>query len=295
VNTTANDHAATIEQASRDVGTWYAAARRLDGPGSFSLRDDEVVPIASTFKVLLALEVADRFVGGELQPETHLLVTPEQQCPGGAGLNRFTHPVSVSLANLLCLALAISDNTASDLLLELVGLDAVHARAEALGLETMRVVGSCRALLRNAGEDYGYATEAAAVEGDWAPLTDDAELVLERTTRASVADLAQLASLLASERAARPQACRRVREAMRRQVWASRFAAGFRPPAWTRAGKTGTLGPWRGEVGIVTRHDGVQLAVAVIVRQHRPDISDAVVDAAVGDVARSAVGLALQA
>jgi beta-lactamase class A len=291
---TATDHAAAIEQASRDVGSFYAAARRLDAPGSFGLREDEVVPIASTFKVLLALEVADRFVSGELRPDTQLLITPEQQCPGGAGLNRFTRPVSVSLANLLCLCLAISDNTASDLLLELVGLDAVHARAEALGLETVHVVGSCRALLRNAGEDYGYATEAEAIEADWAPQTDATELVLERTTRASMKDLAQLASLLAGEQAARPQACRRVREAMRRQVWASRFAAGFSPPVWTRAGKTGTLGPWRGEVGIVTRHDGVQLAVAVMVRQHRVDLADAVVDAAVGTVARSAVELALQ-
>jgi beta-lactamase class A len=292
---TATDHAAAIEQASRDVGSFYAAARRLDGPGSFSLRDTEVVPIASAFKVLLALEVADAFARGELRPDTQMRVAVEQHCPGGAGLNRFTHPVSISLANMLCLSLAISDNTASDLLLELVGLDAVHARAEALGLETMRIVGSCRTLLRNAGEDYGYATEAEAVAGDWAPKTDADELVLERTTRASVADLARLASLLAQEQAARPQACRRVRESMRRQVWTSRFAAAFCPPAWTRAGKTGTLGPWRGEVGIVTRHDGVQLAVAVMVRQHRTEISDAVVDAAVGDVARSAVGLALQA
>jgi len=289
------DHAAAIEQASRDVGTWYVAARRLDGPGSFSLRDADVVPIASTFKVLLALEIADAFARGDLQPDTHLQVDVEQHCPGGAGLNRFSRPVSVSLANLLCLSLAISDNTASDLLLELVGVDAVRARAETLGLETMRIVGGCRTLLRNAGEDYGYASETEAIEADWTPTTDAADLALERTTRASVADLARLASLLAHEQAARPQACRRVRDAMRRQVWTSRFAAAFCPPAWIRAGKTGTLTPWRGEVGVVTRHDGVQLAVAVMVRQHRVDLSDAVVDAAVGAVARGAVELALRA
>ena len=289
------DHATAIEQASRDVGVWYVAARRLDGPGSFGLRDAEVVPIASTFKVLLALEVADAFARGDVLPDAQVTVTAEQRCPGGAGLNNFAHPVTISTADLLYLCLALSDNTASDLLLEQVGLDALHARAEALGLETMRVVGSCRTLLRNAGDDFGYATEAEAVEADWAPTTDVAELVLERTTRASTADLARLASLLAREQAARPEACRMVREAMRRQVWTSRFAGTFSPPAWIRAGKTGTLQPWRGEFGVVTRHDGVQLAVAVMVRQHRLDIPDAVVDAAVGTVARGAVGLALAA
>lgn len=288
-------HVTAIEQASWDVGAWYVAARRVDGPGSFGLRDDEVVPIASAFKVLLALEVADAFARGDLRPDAEVRVTAAQHCPGGAGLNRFAHPATIALADLLYLCLALSDNTASDLLLERVGVDALHARAAALGLETLRIVGSCRALLRNAGEDFGYATEADAVGADWAPTTDAADLVRERTTRASAADLVRLASLLASEQAARPEACRLVRELMRRQVWTSRFAAGFCAPDWTRAAKTGTLQPWRGEFGVVTRHDGVRVAVAVIVRQHRLDTPDAVVDAAVGAVARSAVGLALEA
>jgi beta-lactamase class A len=289
------DHATAIEQASRDVGTWYVAAQRVDGPGSFGLRDAEVIPIASTFKVLLALEVADAFARGTLWPDLRVRVTAEQHSPGGAGLNNFAHPVTISLADLLYLCLTLSDNTASDLLLEQVGLDALRARAKALGLETVRVVGSCRTLLRTAGEDFGYATEAEAIAADWAPTTDASDLVLERTARGSTADLARLASLLASDQAAWPEACRLVRDVMRRQVWTTRFAAAFTPPAWTRVSKTGTLAPWRGEVGVVTRHDGVQVAIAVMVRQHRLDIPDAVVDAAVGTVARSAVALALEA
>jgi beta-lactamase class A len=289
------DHSTTIEQVSRDVGTCHVACHRLDGPGSFSLRDSVVVPIASMFKVLLALEVADAFARGDLQPDAQLRVSAEQHCPGGLGLNQFAHPVTISLADLLYLCLAWSDNTASDLLLEHIGLDALHARAEALGLESVRVVGNCRTLLRNAGEDLGYASEAEAVEADWAPTTDAADLVPDRTTRASTADLARLGSLLALEQAARPEACRLVRDLMRRQVWTFRFAGAFSPPAWIRASKTGTLQPWRGELGVVTQRDGAQLAVAVVVRQHRLDTPDEVVDSAVGAVARSAVGLALKA
>jgi beta-lactamase class A len=287
------DHWTTIEQASRDVGTFHVACRRLDEPGSFSLRDTEVVPIASMFKVLLALEVAEAFARRDLRPDAQLRVTTDQHCPGGLGLNQFTRPAAISMADLLYLSLALSDNTASDLLLAHIGLDALHARAEALGLETVHVVGNCRTLLRNAGEDLGYASEAEAVEADWAPTTDAADLVLERTTRASTADLAQLASLLALERAVRREACRLVRDLMRRQVWKFRFAGAFSPPAWTRAAKTGTLQPWRGEFGVLARRDGAQLAVAVVVRQHRRDTPDAVVDRAVGAVARSAAGLTL--
>lgn len=286
------DHAATIERLSQDVGTCHVAARRLDRPGSFSLRDTEVVPIASIFKVLLALEVAEAFARGDLRPDAQLRVTPGQHTPGGFGLNQFTGSATIAMADLLYMSLAWSDNTAADVLFEQIGLDALHARAQTLGLETVRIVGDCRTLLRNAGEDLGYGSEAEAVAADWAPTTDAADLVLERTARASAADLARLGSLLARDRAARPEACRLVRDLMRRQVWTFRFAGAFSPPTWIRASKTGTLAPWRGELGLLTRHDGVQMAVAVMLRQHRIDLPDAVVDQAVGEIARSAAELA---
>ena len=288
-----SDRLATIERLSRDVGTWHVAARRLDGPGSFSLRETEVVPIASMFKVLLALEVAEGFARGELRPDAPVQITAEQHSPGGFGLNQFTAPATVSLADLLYMSMAWSDNTAADVLLEHVGLDALHARAQGLGLESVRIVGNVRTLLRNAGEDFGYGSEAEAVAADWAPTTDAADLALERTTRASTADLARLGSLLALDQAARPEACRLVRDVMRRQVWSFRFAGAFSPPSWTLVAKTGTLAPWRGELGVLTRDDGVQLAVAVMVRQHRIDIPDAVVDQAVGEIALVAAELAV--
>lgn len=275
------------------MGTCFVSCRRLDGPGSFTVREHEVVPIASMYKVLLALEVADAFASGELRPETRIHVSAEQHTPGGLGLNQLSYPAEISLADLLYLSLALSDNTASDLLLSYVGLDALHARARALGLTTVQVVGDCQTLLRNAGEDFGYASEAAAVAADWAPRTDAADLVLDRTTRASMADLVQLGSLLALEQAARPEACGVVGDLMARQVWMSRFAAAFPLDAWTRTAKTGTLAPWRGEFGVLTRRDGVQLAVAVMLRQHHCGTPDAVVDQAVATVAHSAVALVL--
>lgn len=287
------DPGKAIERVSREVGTCYVSCRRLDGPGAFAVAEREVVPIASMYKVLLALEVADAFESGKLGPDARLRVRKEQHSPGGLGLNQLTHAVDISLMDLLYLSLALSDNTASDLLLSYVGLDALHARAEALGLATVRTVGDCRSLLRQAGEDFGYPSEEAAAAADWAPPSDTADLVLNRTTRACMADLVELATLLAAGKAAQPQACSVVGDLMARQVWITRFAAAFPADAWTRTTKTGTLAPWRGEFGVVTRRDGVQLAVAVVIRQHHYDIAEAVVDHAIATVAHSAVELAL--
>nr|WP_281353635.1 serine hydrolase [Phytoactinopolyspora mesophila] len=273
------------------MGTCFVSCRRLDSPGSFAVRDRDVVPIASMYKVLVALEVADAFASGALLPSARVTVGAEQHSVGGLGMNEFAHPVEISLVDLLYLSLAWSDNTASDLLLSYVGLDALHARARALELETMQVVGGCRTLLRNAGEDFGYLTETAAAAADWDPPTDTADLKLNRTTRASMADLVQLGSLLASEQAAQPDACRVVSDLMTRQISKSRFAAAFPDDSWTRISKTGTLAPWRGEFGLLTRNDGAQLALAVVLRQHHAATPDAIVDQAIADVARSAVAV----
>src|SRR5690606_33691342 len=125
------------------------------------------------------------------------------------------------------------------------------------------------------------------------PPEDTADPVLDRTTRASMADMVKLGSLLARDQAAHPEACSMVRTLMGRQVWTHRFAAAFPSDRWTRNTKTGTLSPWRGEFGIVTRDDGVKLVLAVMLRQHDTGTSDAVADDAVADAARSAAALVM--
>lgn len=289
------DPLAQIERADAEIGRFHVVAIRLDEPGSFLRRENEVVPIASMFKVLLALEVAEAFVCGRLDASSLVDVTPDRHSPGGIGLNQFAHPVRLSLYDLLYLSLALSDNTASDLLLDRVGVGALHARAQALNLTTMSVMGDCRQLLAAAGRDLGYATSAEAEVADWTPPSDTADFVLERTTRASMTDLANLATLLAAGRAASPRACQLVTELMARQIWTTRFASSFVQPEWTLFSKTGTLSPWRGEVGVVTREDGARVALAVAVRQHHAGASEAVVDGAVATVAANAVALALTA
>jgi beta-lactamase class A len=286
------DHRERIAQLSRNVGNFHIACRRLDAPGEFVLRDLETVPIASMYKVLLALEVADAFERGDLAPDTILHVVPAQHSPGGFGVTEFAYPVDVALRDLLYMSLAWSDNTSADLLLELVGLDAVVARARGLGLASVGIVGGCRTLLSNAGRDFGYVTDTEAELSDWVPTSDASDLLLDRTTRASVADLSRLAELIDAESAASPGACRLVRDLMSRQIWTTRFAYSFPTPGWTRATKTGTLSPWRGEFGILCRADGARFALAVVVRQHYASSLGDVVDRAVSAVASSAIAIA---
>lgn len=274
-----------LEKAA-GFGRFFVDCREIDGPRRYSLDGDAVVPIASMYKVVLALEVADRIASGDLDADELIVIEPHEHTPAGEGLNHFSRPAAITRPDLMYLALAWSDNTASDVLLREVGVEAVHARARQVGLSHFSLVGDCRTLLNFAGEDLGYPCEDAAAQADWAPRLDDDDLALHRTNTATPAELSHLAVMLQQDAAAHPAACRMVRDAMAQQVWRARFGTAFPAPRWRLASKTGTLPPWRGEFGIV--QDGLsQLAITVIVRQHRAAATDVEIDQQVSLVARA--------
>lgn len=86
-----------IEAADTQVGRFYISAHRLDGPGAFAVREREAVPIASMYKVLLALEVAERISTGVLDPHELIAVDPVNHTPAGVGLNQFRWPAYVAV------------------------------------------------------------------------------------------------------------------------------------------------------------------------------------------------------
>lgn len=98
-----------------------------------------VVPAASTIKVLVSAAfwiAADR---GELDPGRRVAVgaTP---APGGGGLLESMHPdTAPALADLDLLMLAVSDNAATNVLIDAVGMARVNALAERLGLGGTRL------------------------------------------------------------------------------------------------------------------------------------------------------------
>ncbi|WP_223693307.1 serine hydrolase [Leifsonia poae] len=112
------------------------SARATDlatGAVLFSVDDHVVMPTASIGKVLLLVEVAARLQTGELSPLTLLDRSPADAV-GDSGIWQHLQAPSLPVADLAALVGATSDNLATNVLLRRVGLDAVSARTEALGL-----------------------------------------------------------------------------------------------------------------------------------------------------------------
>lgn len=103
---------------------------------------DESFPMASTFKVPVAVQLLTRVDKGELTLDSMINLRPGDLHPGSGTLTQlFNQPgVALSVRNVMDLMLRISDNSAADIMLRTAGgPQAVDARLAALGVHGIRV------------------------------------------------------------------------------------------------------------------------------------------------------------
>lgn len=275
-------------------------ARAVGGDAEVGHLPDDLVPLASTFKVLVLLELHRQAAAGELDLARRLVVTPDDRVLGPTGLSILTDPVELSLRDLAVQMTAVSDNTATDVVMGVVGVDRMAATAAELGLDSLAVPHTCREVLDGLGRDAGTGDAAgfAALELD-ALAPDARDELAERirrsptlapsgTNQATSRDLTRLLELVWTDAAGPPAACAEVRRVLGLQVFRDRLASGF-PDAVAVAGKTGTLPFLRNEIGVVTDPDGRSWAVAVSVTTDRWGYRLPELDWLVGWSARAAV------
>jgi beta-lactamase class A len=99
----------------------------------FSVDDHLSVPTASIGKVLLLIEVAARLSAGD-KTAHGILNRTAQDSVADSGLWQHLQVPALPVGDLAALVGAASDNLATNVLIRRVGLDAVRARGEALGL-----------------------------------------------------------------------------------------------------------------------------------------------------------------
>lgn len=124
----------------------------------FSHNEHEHFPMASTYKVPIAIQCLTLVDQGMLDLTT--LITPKltEIRPEAGILNKRFHipGIALSIHNLIRLMIEVSDNTATDLILNLSGgPQAVTARLKAAKIENMRIDRSC---LRLIAEHEGIET-----------------------------------------------------------------------------------------------------------------------------------------
>lgn len=120
-------------------GVMGVAAVHLDTGEIVAVNADTRFPTASGIKTAVMVEVFQRVGAGTLALD-RAVTLPADARVGGSGVLKELHAgASLTVADLLFLMIGISDNTATNLLIGLVGTQAVNARMVALGLPHTRL------------------------------------------------------------------------------------------------------------------------------------------------------------
>lgn len=105
----------------------------------FGIHADDVFPTASTIKIHILTQLLLRAEQGEIDL-AHKIALICDACTGGSGvLTHLEGDVQLSLHDLAILMIIVSDNTATNLCIDLAGFDAVNALLDDLGLHWTRL------------------------------------------------------------------------------------------------------------------------------------------------------------
>ena len=237
---------AHIERAEQDSGGAISlAAMDLQTGATTEYHAERKVKTASVIKLPILIHVALSTSEGALDWNEKLTLTDAEKVGGAGVLTGLTTGLPFSLRDLCWLMIALSDNTATNMIIERIGVAPVNLRMRELGLRTT-------VLHRKA---YSPDTPESAVYG--MGVTTPGEML-------------RLLVLLHHSEIGNAAVCAAVREFLAAQQIRDRIPR-FLPPDWHYLGKPGSIDGVRNDVGIVTAPDGRAFALALFC-QHLPDM-----------------------
>ncbi|MFI8568533.1 serine hydrolase [Rhodococcus sp. NPDC078407] len=270
----------------------WVRAERIDGTGTVvDVEGDEPVVAASVWKVVLLVAAARAFDEGSLTATDSVRLVPAQCSPGPTGISSYADPVTMSWRDIARSMITVSDNAAADALLGALGLDALTRVIEDLGLEQTRIVGGTKALGDQIVRDTGRlsADEALGLLASNYTVVDSAGFDPAYTSCTTPRDSNAVLRSIWRRTAASPEQCLYMKQVLSQQVWPHRIRSGIPYPDVPVAGKTGTVGPIRNEVAVVSFPGEEPVTVSVFTRAARMDSYLPLVDQAIGTAARIAV------
>lgn len=223
------------------AGTVSLHAQNLDTGAVYSIDGDRAVRTASTIKVAVMIEAFAQVNAGTLHWNEPLTLTRESRTAGSGILPAFGDGLTFTLRDAVNLMMMVSDNTATNLVIDRVTADAVNARLSSLGLTVTR-------LMRRIG---------AGGESAEGKLPENQKF---GTGRSSAREMVRLMELLERGQVVSPTASREMLNLMRRE----QGGQGIWREWWKlpKATKAGALDRLRSNVGILYHPKG-KIALAI--------------------------------
>jgi len=245
-----------IEQiASAAKGRVGVAAEVLETGESVSLNPHGQFPMQSVYKLPIGMAVLAQVDNGKLKLEQKVRVEKSDFVRLGQASpvrDRYPNGVELTLSELLRFTVSESDGTTSDVVLDLVGIEAVTKYLNELGINEIVVANSEKEIGRDRETQYR----------NWASPHGAVQLLRSLHERRGLSEQSQ--QLLLKYMTETPTSAKRLK--------------GLLPKTVVVAHKTGTGGsndgvaPATNDIGLITLPDGRHLAIAVFVSDARADL-----------------------
>lgn len=226
-------------------------ARDLKGDESFGINQRETFPTASMIKLPILTELFRQVEAGQLDLDEPREVKASDHVGGSGLLRHMTAGIRLPLRDLAYLMISVSDNTATNLCIDLVGIDAVNRLMHDLG---------CPGLVLRHKIDFGHAWTEPEHLGVGTP--EDFARLLAKVWRHEILspdacdEMLRMMAGVGADRAGRYLPVNPYAREMAEHGLATEAAVQF-------AGKTGGLVGVRGQVAVVW-NDNLAYVLAIM-------------------------------
>jgi beta-lactamase class A len=248
----AGDLEARLLEMSKQIdGRVALYARNLDSGREVGINADEPVRTASTIKLPIACAVAKFVAEGKHAWSDRLIVQAEDKVSGSGVLADLSDGESISLRDATTLMIIVSDNTATNLILDHVGGDPVNDYLASLGLERTRVMRKIR----------GDGTQLKPAQG-WTREGSRPENQRFGIGMSTPREMVRLLEMLEQGKVVDGNSSQLVLQMLERQQY--KDGIGRKVDQFRVASKSGSLDALRSDVGIVyTPHGRIAIAITV--------------------------------
>lgn len=225
-------------------GKVWVYAKNLDTGRDYALRADEPVRTASTIKLPIMATVFQHVAQGKVKWDDEIILTKEKKKGGSGILFEFSDNTKLDLRSALHLMIVVSDNSATNLVLDKVSADSVNEFMATLGLKQTL---SLRKVF-GGGESKAFADPVNIPFGLGKSSPRDMVRLLEMLERGEVVSKEASAEMIAILK----------RQQLKDGLWRGV------PDNISTASKSGALDALRSDVGIIYSPNG-RIAMAITI------------------------------
>jgi len=223
-------------------GKVWIYAKNLDTGKDYALRADEQVRTASTIKLAIMTEVFHQVAQGKINWTDEFVLKGKQ---GGSGvLGEFSEGAKIDLRTATNLMIVVSDNSATNLILDKITTNSVNEFLDTLGLRQTRSLRK----IGGGGDSKAYDEPLNKLFGIGMSSPKDMVKLLEMLERGEVVS---------------KEASKEMIEILKRQQYKDGIGRGLLDTV-PSASKSGSLDRLRSDVGIIyTRRGRIAMAITV--------------------------------